>query len=114
MPAVADPPTRPPTGGPPEQALPFGPDRTPDERAAWRCPTCNVDWPVVEAPDLLGLPEDYEFVLPRDIDRFECPDCENPIHFANNLNPIPVEEARRLKAHADFGRYYLATRGVEA
>jgi hypothetical protein len=113
MPDVLDPPRTPPPGGPPDTGVPIGPDRSPDEGPAWRCSACNIDWPLLDAPDLVGLPDDFDFILPRDQHRLSCPVCEGPLHFAHNHDAIGVEEARRLKAHADFERYYEATRGRE-
>lgn len=99
-------PPRPPT------TLPPGPPPTPHDDWGYRCVMCNIDWPALDDPTLIGLPPDYRFRLPRDEEQGTCPVCLNrPLHIACNINPLPMDEAWSLKNHADFDRYYAKTRG---
>lgn len=98
---------------PPDAQAP-GPWGTPDDTMAYRCPTCNIDWPAIEDPRLIGLPFEHQFTFPDETDIGACPICDTVPHFAWNLNPIGMEEAWSLKNHADFERYYAKTRGEEA
>lgn len=54
---------------------------------ALRCTFCANDYPVHS---------DYEI----------CPICEEPTNGFRNIKAMPNEEARSIKNHADFERYY--------
>jgi hypothetical protein len=98
------------------------PPSTPEDAAGLRCMICNIDWPIIPALWDVGTPPDYS-ITEAELHTFmenvvsnvlKCPVCEDDLTVANNLNPIPDEEAFSLKRHADFDRYYERTRGVAA
>jgi hypothetical protein len=82
-------------------AIPDRPDSSPDEGYATRCLTCAIDWPLF--PPLFGL---ERMITGADKHTLTCPQCGETCDMASNLDPIPLDEAKRLKAHADFDRFY--------
>lgn len=55
--------------------------------AAYRCSTCSHYWP---------LEKEYKM----------CPECLEPCSTFRNATPMEDDEARSLKLHFDFDRYY--------
>lgn len=113
---VADPPGGGGIAEPPEGSEDWGPPASPDDAPALRCSVCGIDWPpYVELFDRTVTSPAQAALFMRDAveGELECPACLAPVHPANNLNPIPPEEAWSLKNHADFGRYYARTRGIQ-
>ena len=104
---VLDPPT--------SQGLP---DPSWEDDNAVRCVLCNLDWPLIpalwdwgDADWNMSFAELQEFKDDVVNHRLVCPVCGEPTTFANNLNPLSEDMAWSLKNHADFERYYIATRG---
>lgn len=53
-----------------------------------RCSICALNWPVDE--------DDYS----------ECPQCGQPTSPISNVKSMPKAEAKSLKLHLDFERFY--------
>jgi hypothetical protein len=103
------------SGRPPRHEGPKqpGPPPRPDDDWALRCVICNEDWPLV--PGLFGIarPERFMALVQEtrtDPERakLQCPVCLGSVHVADNLNPLPVDQAWSKKRHADFDRFYEA------
>lgn len=94
--STAAPPRKPPEKG---TGIPDRPDG--DGYYGARCSICAIDWPLV--PKLFGL---HRAITTRDKHTLPCPQCEEACDIASDIDPIEVGEAFRLKAHADFERYF--------
>lgn len=55
--------------------------------AAFRCSICALNYP---------LKKDYQ----------QCPQCFQETTKFNNLKPISIDEARSIKLHSEFERFY--------
>ena len=66
--------------------------------SALRCSTCGVDWP------------------PHARDYARCPACLKPTDLVggNGVRPLDLTEARSIRLHHEFERFYTAWNGEDA
>lgn len=73
-------------------------DRPKARHRALRCSRCGIDWP------------------PTPIEYDRCPVCLEPTSLiaGTGLRPLEPSEARSIRLHHEFERFYVAWRGEDA